>query len=53
MYTHTHNHTHIQLGCITSPALVHALFDIYVGTNAVSPKTKESFGRSLYMLANA
>lgn len=45
--------THTQIGTVSSPALVRALFDIYVGANAVSPSAKESFGRGLHVLANA
>lgn len=43
----------LQIGTVSSPALVRALFDIYVGADAVSPSAKESFGRGLHVLANA
>lgn len=36
-----------EVGSIVSPPLVHALFDIYVGSDPVSAATKQSFGRGL------
>jgi len=41
-----------QAGTIHSPALVKALFDIYVGPDAVSEDAKRSFGKGLATLLN-
>jgi len=41
-----------QAGTIHSPALVKALFDIYVGPDAVSADAKRSFGKGLATLLN-
>lgn len=39
-----------QVGTIQSPALVKALFDIYLGRDAVSADAKKSFGSGLAAL---
>lgn len=36
-----------QAGTISSPALCESLFDIYLGTNPVSPEAKTNFGANL------
>lgn len=41
-----------QVGSINSPALVKALFDIYVGPDPVSSEAKRSFGKGLAALLN-
>lgn len=41
-----------QVGTITSPALVKALFDIYVGPDPVSTDAKKSIGMGLAALLN-
>jgi hypothetical protein len=41
-----------QVGSINSPALVQALFDIYVGPDPVSNEAKKSFGKGLELLLN-
>ncbi|KAF8060612.1 FAP2 [Scenedesmus sp. PABB004] len=41
-----------QVGSISSPALVKALFDIYVGPDPVSDEAKRSIGRGLAALVN-
>lgn len=42
----------VQVGSINSPALVKALFDIYVGPEPVSVDAKRSFGKGLELLLN-
>jgi hypothetical protein len=41
-----------QVGTIQSPALVKALFDIYVGSDPVSSDAKRSIGKGLAALLN-
>ncbi len=41
----------MQVGRIHSPVLAEALFDIYLGTNPVSPDAKESISRGIAQLA--
>ena len=41
----------LQVGRIHSPVLAEALFDIYLGTNPVSPDAKESISRGIAQLA--
>jgi hypothetical protein len=41
-----------QVGTIQSPALVKALFDIYVGPDPVSADAKKSIGKGLVALMN-
>lgn len=44
--------SHLQVGSINSPALVKALFDIYVGPDPVSVEAKKSIGKGLELLLN-
>lgn len=48
----TTNNNKQQVGSINSPALVKALFDIYVGPDPVSSEAKRSFGKGLAALLN-
>lgn len=41
-----------QMGVLESPALVHSLFSIYLGPNAVSPEAKSNIGQGLVELLN-
>jgi hypothetical protein len=41
-----------QVGAITSPALVKALFDIYVGPDPVSADAKRAFAQGLADVLN-
>jgi hypothetical protein len=41
-----------QVGTIHSPALVKALFDIYVGPDPVSSEAKRTIGKGLAALLN-
>ena len=42
---------YVQVGVIKSPLLTRTLFDVYLGSNPVSPDAKDSIGRGLKNLA--